>query len=295
MDESPLALREGATSQQGTPQGYLRPLHVWHSTGQAIAIAARYSAMVHSTGSEEVPMNIEIHVTQEDIATGEERNCHACPVARAIKREVRRDVIVEVYTLNVAMSGGGWADIELPSIAASFIEQFDHSDALVELLVHPRHSRLGTQMNIEAGKYYRTRDGKKAYVAARIPDEITDGEYLFIGWIRYAEDDWGSETWCDGGRYLCSGNGSSADDLCVEWTDYSTSLIAHLTALIDLHEKLNPRVADDDPRLARQSMQSVYERRQGTLKGMLCDAEAFGDAMYEPTELQDSLTQGESQ
>jgi hypothetical protein len=64
-------------------------------------------------------------------------------------------------------------------------------------------------MKLEANKYYRTRDGRKAYVAAIALEEIGTS-YPVVGWIKT-----GFFTWeIDG----CAGCGKEYD-LIAEWTD----------------------------------------------------------------------------
>lgn len=73
-------------------------------------------------------------------------------------------------------------------------------------------------MKLEAGKYYRTRDGKKAYVGHILPEEIAEGNrYLVRGYL-LKESGWCNESWSIEGWYhppkvLCS------SDLVAEWTE----------------------------------------------------------------------------
>lgn len=67
-------------------------------------------------------------------------------------------------------------------------------------------------MKLEAGKYFKTRDGRKAYVAAIAPEEI-GAAYPAIGWLGDQLDNWLTD-----GRYMRSGNDES-EDLIAEWIE----------------------------------------------------------------------------
>lgn len=49
---------------------------------------------------------------------------------------------------------------------------------------------------------------------------------------------------------------------------------------IDIFPALDPGVHRDDPRLARQSMQSVYDRHKGTLRQIRVMLEESGEGAY---------------
>lgn len=68
-------------------------------------------------------------------------------------------------------------------------------------------------LTLEAGKYYRTRDGKKAFVAGKNPFE--DLEYPFIGVLQ--SDASSSDSWAVDGRYIVGEK--SNDDLVAEWVE----------------------------------------------------------------------------
>lgn len=70
-------------------------------------------------------------------------------------------------------------------------------------------------MQIEAGKYYKTRDGRKAFVGAKCPFDGVSEDAMFAGWIqdeRLIEP----SGWTEHGVYYGSECG---DDLISEWID----------------------------------------------------------------------------
>jgi hypothetical protein len=85
-------------------------------------------------------------------------------------------------------------------------------------------------MKIEAGKYYRTREGRKAFVEAVLGPSPFDGDtpsYPFYGWI----DKRGAATWMRRGEFLVGG-GDSDKDLVAEWDDpVSVTITANLVGL----------------------------------------------------------------
>ena len=77
-------------------------------------------------------------------------------------------------------------------------------------------------MKIEAGKYYRTRDGRKV---GPIVKDCVDGE----DWMVSRED---GRLWTNGGR---SFSGNEENDLIAEWTDEPTHQdIGKLTLDMDM-------------------------------------------------------------
>lgn len=68
-------------------------------------------------------------------------------------------------------------------------------------------------MQIEVGKYYKTRDGRKAFIAAKLPNP-SDEPY-----IGYAEYTHGQivESWYEDGSYIT--DQSSGNDLIEEWKE----------------------------------------------------------------------------
>ncbi len=64
-------------------------------------------------------------------------------------------------------------------------------------------------MKLEAGKWYRTRDGRKAFVGFMHP---------YIGWVGYIDGEPCAQTWLGDGRW-CSQTGEYPRDLIAEWTD----------------------------------------------------------------------------
>jgi hypothetical protein len=54
-------------------------------------------------------------------------------------------------------------------------------------------------MEVKAGEYYRTRDGRKAYVAGESPFSSTDTLYRVVGWI---DGEQGSTEWTPEGFLL---------------------------------------------------------------------------------------------
>lgn len=70
-----------------------------------------------------------------------------------------------------------------------------------------------TTMKLEAGKHYRTRDGRKAYVAAvATPEQVACSTSRAFGWC-----DGVAHCWHDDGRYLASIQGPC--DLIEEWRE----------------------------------------------------------------------------
>jgi len=75
-------------------------------------------------------------------------------------------------------------------------------------------------MLIEAGKYYRTRGGQKAYVAASAEtlekgNETIDDGYYIIGWV-LDKNKWREGGWFKEGSYMAIESGS---DIISEWTE----------------------------------------------------------------------------
>jgi len=77
-------------------------------------------------------------------------------------------------------------------------------------------------MMIEVGKYYKTRDGQKAYVAYEHPKEFRgidkDAFYVFKGYINYSAHDDMCNWSVDGFFYEASLDDSSSD-LVAPWED----------------------------------------------------------------------------
>lgn len=72
-------------------------------------------------------------------------------------------------------------------------------------------------MKLEAGKYYRTRSGMKAFVGAICPYECHPFQKV-VGWIGGS-----CFTWAMSGQW---GSGSNNPDLVAEWVDPPTTLEA---------------------------------------------------------------------
>jgi hypothetical protein len=74
-----------------------------------------------------------------------------------------------------------------------------------------------SKLKLEVGKYYKTRSGDKAYIAAKVENPFKQGsnEKPFVGFIRHIECE---RTWCEGGGYFIIG-GCSMNDLMSEWVD----------------------------------------------------------------------------
>lgn len=66
-------------------------------------------------------------------------------------------------------------------------------------------------MKIEAGAFYRTRDGRKAFVAARNP--MPHKDRLWIGSIA----NYGAVSWCENGQWIAGVEG--INDLIAPWTE----------------------------------------------------------------------------
>lgn len=71
-------------------------------------------------------------------------------------------------------------------------------------------------MQLEAGKFYKTRDGRKAFVGAVNPpfEEVNDDEQA-IGWIDGQRCSYG---WEKDGRHIKSSE-THSEDLVSEWID----------------------------------------------------------------------------
>lgn len=65
-------------------------------------------------------------------------------------------------------------------------------------------------LTLEAGKFYRTRDGRKAQVAGVNP--FHDNAFCYVGWIC---GEGGNIGWKEGGKNGCNSN----LDLVAEWVD----------------------------------------------------------------------------
>ncbi|WP_322884149.1 hypothetical protein U8C35_06360 [Sinorhizobium medicae] len=68
-------------------------------------------------------------------------------------------------------------------------------------------------LTLETGKYYRTRDGKKAYVYGVNPFATVGGEHEVVGVI----DGYGQETWHRDGHWFSQGD--KPCDLVAEWVE----------------------------------------------------------------------------
>ena len=67
-----------------------------------------------------------INVTQRDIDKGIRRNCEMCPVARAMSRAFKSDVMVDVETWDFVV--GRRKRNPLPREVVLFIEDFDNEE-----------------------------------------------------------------------------------------------------------------------------------------------------------------------
>ena len=75
-------------------------------------------------------------------------------------------------------------------------------------------------MKIEAGKYYRTRDGRKAFVSAvLLPNPFAGPGHMYpaIGYVESASTVW----WTKDGRYSCK-ESHHPFDLISEWREPET-------------------------------------------------------------------------
>jgi len=73
-------------------------------------------------------------------------------------------------------------------------------------------------MKLEAGKFYKTRDGHKAYIAGKHFDSTIP--YPIVGWI---ENEDCPQTWKPDGVFTLSGNAEY--DLVAEWREPETRTI----------------------------------------------------------------------
>jgi hypothetical protein len=72
-----------------------------------------------------------------------------------------------------------------------------------------------SELKLKPGTYYRTRDGRKAYVAGLSPFESTNA---FEGAAGYIEGEMGVRTWSRSGLYTAQ-RSRSASDLVEEWRE----------------------------------------------------------------------------
>jgi len=76
-------------------------------------------------------INVRVAVTQNDIEQGERHKSYACPVARAIRRALRKRgigvVLVEVDYVDFANEDGKW-HCPFPDRIARWIERYDASE-----------------------------------------------------------------------------------------------------------------------------------------------------------------------
>src|SRR5690349_15408919 len=83
---------------------------------------------------------VQIEVTEVDIANGQRDNCELCPVALAVKRYVSDGVLIDVNLTTVSFivdTEEKWFS-RLPFWATVFIQAFDGSKAdLIEPLTFP--------------------------------------------------------------------------------------------------------------------------------------------------------------
>lgn len=70
-----------------------------------------------------------------------------------------------------------------------------------------------TKLQLEAGKYYRTRGGEKAFVGTKAPFGSVHKSYVFLGHIEGREFCY---SWAENGKYSVSKDGL---DLVAEWVE----------------------------------------------------------------------------
>jgi len=65
---------------------------------------------------------IEINVTENDIKLGKSRSCDFCPIARAIKRRIKKGICVQVY---FSLHCNRKFICDMPDTASYFVRSFD--------------------------------------------------------------------------------------------------------------------------------------------------------------------------
>jgi hypothetical protein len=89
---------------------------------------------------------------------------------------------------------------------------------------------MSESLKIEAGKFYKTRDGRKAYVAViATAEQVKAGNYRVYGW---ANGD--ALMWSLGGRFCMSYGSDHHSDLVEEWRD-----LARRSVTVKLVRNLN--------------------------------------------------------
>lgn len=78
-------------------------------------------------------------------------------------------------------------------------------------------------MKIEVGKYYRLRDGRKAYVTGRQNDNPFTGQTAIYPWCGFAENDDADYSWTESGLKWADSegcdDGDDGGDIVGEWND----------------------------------------------------------------------------
>lgn len=84
-------------------------------------------------------MNLEIHVTKDDIANGKGFSSYDCPIATASKRALPQGCEINVYEERLIFwqPKNGMSVAELPPIAKRFIKRFDKSNSISRKLIKP--------------------------------------------------------------------------------------------------------------------------------------------------------------
>ena len=87
-------------------------------------------------------------------------------------------------------------------------------------------------MQVEAGKYYRTREGKRAYIIGSLPVEIKDACRV-MGVIFNESGLHTHEEWYTNGRYTPPGHQIHKDDIIGDWIPTTAdSLAANIMVII---------------------------------------------------------------
>ena len=105
-------------------------------------------------------------------------------------------------------------------------------------------------MKIEAGKFYKTRDGKKAFVASFTPpNPFPDGgntRYPFTGYVQ----GWDMETWTADG--ISFSDEENITDLVAEWREpASEERVVYLVRFSDGKVSCMMRKAKDGPPITK--------------------------------------------
>ncbi len=143
--------------------------------------------------------------------------------------EVTRRVGDSSYPTHPFIEKGG-LHIYAESGKYNWLDKPDHRFDLV--------SECPPPFTIAAGNYYRTRDGRKAYVACgpvTMPDDY-EWPHVYYGQVKFDSDEVEANTWDQSGSWCIAGTGEDRHDLVAPW---------HPTTLTDPATGKTYRVAEE--------------------------------------------------